>query len=161
MARNPQDEIDRCRDWLQFRFGIPVGVFDRLIIYQPNRKRLFCYPKGLQFLDLQTESIGFGLAKTRMQQPKLATSAVRVIGHLATRNFVDLSRDQVRSYFQRLELTLPQDAAPAIDGPGQVIVRYQQQPVGLGMWFYQADYEARLTSLFPKNWASQLGVLSN
>ena len=89
------------------------------------------------------------LTRDKAKQPKLSTQAALAMGSLATRNVIELSREEVDVYLARGSLPVSTDRAAACSGPGYVIVRHLGFALGMGT-LRHGPHRWVLDSLFPK-----------
>ena len=131
------------------RFGLPDTIFDQgRLIGDGNQRRLVaddhCPPE-------KPPAVATGLALTRdkAKPPKLSTQAALVFGGGATRNVIELEREEVDIYMDRGSIPLARDRVSACDGPGHVVTRYQGFALGIA-GLRGGDANWVLDSLFPK-----------
>lgn len=97
--------------------------------------------------------IATGLALTRQKaaSPKLSTQVALALGDRATRNFIELHRDEVDLYHSRQTIAVTPQRLQNCDETGHVIVRHQGFSLGIGN-LRQERSNCLVDSLFPKKW---------
>ncbi|MEM8962544.1 MAG: hypothetical protein AAGD38_13755 [Acidobacteriota bacterium] len=141
-------DATRFHDHLVDRFGIPHAVLDDFSVHQPGRQRLFMMRRGIDApMGFEIQAIGIPFAYTAGVEPRLTHGALRLLGHHATRNVIDLDHaDDASRFFTRDELDLPETLRSRCTAPGQVLVRYDGVVLGLA----RLDAEGRLRSQLRK-----------
>ncbi len=140
----PAPEVAR---WLLEWHAIPPHALSGII---PHRRT----GRGLHFAPVdhrppkrpKPELLGLILLRTTTRPPKISTEGASLLGHLATRQLVDLKEGQLAPYLGRETFPLAEEQWRELE-EGYVIVRYRGFGLGTGR-FRKAD--RRLCSLFPK-----------
>ena len=92
--------------------------------------------------------------KSRIKYPKLSTAASLAFGQLATRNFIDLDREQVHAYIDRHDFQVSVDQREHCSGIGYVLVKYRGYVLGVALFSPNEAGEGGLVhSMFPKGWS--------
>lgn len=149
---------------LESRFGMdPAWFTARYRFFEGGRKyvyvvsRAHAVPPGPEIA-----FSGIKLMRIAMKVPKLTTEAAVAVGHLATRNYVELSRPDAGRYLAREDITLDPQASAACTAPGYALVRLG--PVTIGTAYLEpadagsAQPAYRLRSWFPKHWSGVVRV---
>lgn len=137
--------LDQFSDY----FGFPKSIFDHAsVIGNGNQLRLMakdhCPPESPPAV-----ATGLALTRDRAKIPKLSTQAAVAFGRTATRNVIDMEREEVDLYMNRGTLSLAPGRVVSCDGPGHVLVRYRGFALGIGNLRKGDDFWL-LDSLFPK-----------
>ncbi|MEM7233303.1 MAG: RsmB/NOP family class I SAM-dependent RNA methyltransferase [Planctomycetota bacterium] len=151
----PLDEdAERGVQYVHEWFGIPRDTMES--------KRVFCGRKGGYYFVSKEhrppkipapDAIGLYAINTSLVFPKLSTGAALAVGHLASRNFVELDATQLIAYVERKKFPLSADATSSMRGRGYAVVRRRGKTIGLG--FYRPNESGgggELESYFPKGW---------
>jgi len=96
------------------------------------------------------QASGFPVIKRKGTWPKPSTAAAMRLGDRATRNVVDLTRDQRDAYQRRRAFTADPEQVRACTGRGYVIVRYAG--FSLGAAFLNGLDPPGIRSEFPRVW---------
>jgi NOL1/NOP2/fmu family ribosome biogenesis protein len=143
---------------LEERFGIAPSFFEAYVIVKPNPKHIYLARRGLLIPERpRPDSIGMPFMRIAMLHPKLSTPAAMALGPMATRNAIDVERDQLDAFIQRRTLWPSQAQLEQCTGPGYVIVRHEQFALGIGLLRFPRpdaeDVRPFVESMFPKGWA--------
>jgi len=142
--------LDLLEDNLS-RYGIAM---EKLSDYQfdlHRRKYISIYRAPAEFDFTRSISKGIPFLRFRMAHPKLTTAGAMLIGHLATRNIVDLNADEAKEFLKCELITIDSASTVDCDPKGFVIARCDN--VILGVAFYEEDEEGKwLKGLFPARW---------
>ena len=125
----------RFRDYLLERFGItlPEGVgFE-------GEKSLRVMNSELKEFKTTTPK-GFPASRMKGKFPKPSTNFIQLFGHLATKNRIELNREDALDYLQRKDLKTEQDAET-----GYVILTHKNATLGIG--FYRGK---EIENMLPK-----------
>ena len=143
------DDQDLVPNWCAERFGIDKVVFSQHRFWsKKNRGDVWITSAESVPVDLGKVS-AFGLLVMRRYPPRGKPTSVflqRFAGS-ANRNFVDLTRDQLRQYFAR-------DPLPINDpnlSRGSCVVRARGRVIGCGRWD-----EGLLINQWPKHYTADL-----
>lgn len=151
----PKPLEDEARWWslLEERFGLRQDMFPDFMLYAPNQRALSLIARD-HALPTQPAPMSAGLPflHTNMKYPKLTTGATLAIGHLATRNVLELEPAQVDAFFRREPVTPTSEQEAGLEGPGYVIARHQGITLGLGL--YLREPYVKVASMFPKSLAN-------
>jgi NOL1/NOP2/sun family putative RNA methylase len=136
------------------RFGLPEETFAGLRLVRRGKEGLAVVPRDLRPpARPAAQAAGLSFLHAGMRNPKLTTAAAMAFGAAATRNAVELDREEVGAYFARRDQELPAARTGTCTGPGYAVVRHRGVALGLG-WVRPAagGAPASLQSLFPKRW---------
>ena len=116
-----------------------------------RRKFMSIYKTPENFDSKNSISVGIPFLRFRMAHPKLTTAGAMLIGHLATRNIVELNAEEALDFLQCKLIKIGDDSIIECDQKGFVIARCDG--VVLGVAFHELDDEGRwLKGLFPARW---------
>lgn len=150
---SPLEDEERWWSLLEGRFGLRQDMLPGFMLYAPNQRSLSLISKDHALPTAPPPlSAGLPFLRTNMKFPKMTTGATLAVGHLATRNVVNATRDQVDNYFRRQPFTPTPEQCEALDGVGYVIVRHEGVTAGLGL--YLVEEEPKVASMFPKSLAN-------
>ena len=134
-------ERNDYRDYFVQRFGIPSEEMQNYRFFLRGRK-VWAYTGDV--LDVQgAEAIGIK-ALTLSGDAKPSTAFLRVIGHMATRNVIELSEEDADKYLMGEDIERDFDASP-----GYVIVKTGNHVLGCGL------YKGRLINQLPKKYRKE------
>ncbi len=141
---NPEQR-QRILAFFEERFGIPPEVFDpyELIVRGRNIWIVARSPHLRQAFSLVPHTVGLRLARETNLGIKPTSYGLQVFGHRATKNRVQLSREQAVRFLRGEELNLEADTPPE---PGFVVVSYEGDVLGCGLY----KTGGLLFSLIPK-----------
>ena len=92
-----------------------------------------------------------GIPASRMKGkfPKPSTSFIQLFGHLATRNTIDLEREDAIAYMEGkdLEFRPPQSTKSPNPETGYILLKYKNAALGIG--FYR-EKENKIECMLPK-----------
>ncbi|MEM7032180.1 MAG: RsmB/NOP family class I SAM-dependent RNA methyltransferase [Chloroflexota bacterium] len=163
-AQNPNDYATRFTPiepeimaTVTTRFGLPTDYFSAYHVFQRNQDRAYIvnqdhHPPPTP----EIEAAGVTLIKTGIRYPKLTTAGTRLLGQTAKQNYIDLTAEQVDSYFGRQTFAVPKSQCQHCTSLGYVLIRFNGYALGIG--FYRPDENdgtASVTSLFPKGWSAK------
>lgn len=136
------------------RFGLSPDAAAAMP-YQQGRRRAYLVNKAHQPpAHPAPDATGLLLAKTAVKYPKLSTAAAMLLGHAATRNFIDVDAAQAGAYLNRQQFAVTAVQTAACQGQGYVLVRHQGFTLGVGVFF---PPQGLVASLFPKAWSPGSG----
>lgn len=153
-------EETACEDEMAIlgeRFGITPDAFAGAKLYRQNRKVLSIaadpheLPRSPKVL-----SSGMPFMRLNMQFPKLTTAATLAFGHLARRNKIEVTEEQLDAYLSRRPFfpepgQLTEDAST-----GYVVLTFEGITVGLGLFYAATDERGgKVESLYPKAQANR------
>lgn len=106
------------------------GVVPRGVLHGRNDE-IWLFPEQFEHLQgkLRFDRIGLKLAETFKKGYRLTHEWALAYGGVATQGVVELDAANAREYMMGRDVWPEQDA-----GSGEVIVRYQGQPLGMGKW---------------------------
>jgi len=125
----------RFREYIQDRFGImlPEGVeFE-------GEKSLRVMNSELKGFKTTTPK-GFPASRMKGKFPKPSTNFIQLFGHLATKNTIELNREDALKYLQREDLKTTQESET-----GYVILTHKNAVLGIG--FYR---KGEIENMLPK-----------
>lgn len=133
-------------------YGWPEAIWQNLCAHRQTRR-------GLHLLaadhrppsEPAAQGRGLFFLRTNIRPPKLTTAGALLLGRQATRQFIELDREQRDAYLGRRSVT-PRAAQCADCRPGQVMVRY----LGHGLGVALLTRSGTLDSLFPSRWSANL-----
>ncbi|EIC21951.1 tRNA/rRNA cytosine-C5-methylase [Thiorhodovibrio frisius] len=147
-------EDDHWLPALAEHYGWPVDIWRGLMAHRQTRRGLHLLAADHAAPLLPTaEGRGLFFLRTNIRPPKLTTAGALLFGRMASRQVMELDREQRNAYLVRQTLT-PRPAQCADSRPGQVIVRYCGHPLGVGLFTRSGTLE----SLFPSRWSGCVGV---
>ena len=113
-------------DYFFERFGIEKAVFDGFGIYAGLKGKIYLGPKKLiEKPNLVTPGV---LIARDLKTVKPSTNFIQLFGHLAKKNFVELSKDDAVRFMKGEDLALEKTDAEN----GYVVVRYENYSLGCG-----------------------------
>lgn len=151
LAHLADSEHDEWLDGLIAKYGLPKDYWSR---YRINRQT----KRGLHLLAADhappavpaAEGRGLFFHRTNARPPKPTTSGALVIGPDVTRFRLELNREQRDAYLRR-ELFAPTAEQRAANPPGQAIVSYRGQMLGIAVLHRSGVIESQ----FPSRWSGQ------
>jgi 16S rRNA C967 or C1407 C5-methylase (RsmB/RsmF family)/NOL1/NOP2/fmu family ribosome biogenesis protein len=150
-SRNTDEALAAIAD-LELRFGIPEKTLASYVYHQRGRKYLYAASPSVHIPDgIDAAAIGLPVLRMQHHPAKLSTHGACLWGHLATRNVVELSRQQANAYLKRA-IVAP-DAAQIADcrTDGSIIVRWNGYSLGTAWLGRTPNGSPRLASLYPKS----------
>ena len=137
------------------RFGIPAASFVDHAAFERSRGRLYLVARDHRPpVDPKPDGAGLLFVKSRIKYPKLSTAASLAFGTRATRNFIDLNRQQVQAYIDRQDFQVPADQRVHCSGMGYVLVKYRGHVLGVALFSPDEAGDGGLVrSMFPKGWS--------
>lgn len=110
-------------EFFKERFGIEESAFDGFGLYMGSRGRVYLGPKTLIG---KPDVISPGLLAARVSNAiKPSTNFIQLFGHLATRNVIDVGKEDAAAFARGEDLAYEGDE-------GYVIVSYEGRPMGCG-----------------------------
>lgn len=147
-----EDATPHFQDLVE-RFGLPQETFQGLGVQRPNTRQLALVTTALGLPRRpKVHTVGLPFLYPKMGQPKPTSSAALILATAASRNVITLNREQTDLFLHRQDFDLAPEQAELCDGPGQVLVRYEDVPLGMAGLSLEGS-RPRLASLFPKGWA--------
>ncbi|MFP4310060.1 MAG: SAM-dependent methyltransferase [Desulfococcaceae bacterium] len=135
------------RAFLTDRFGLPETALSGLVLLEKPDKQLFLVAADHRPPILPDRLIGLPLLHLKGAAPKMTTAGALALGRDATRNVLDMEKEQRDLYLGRQTFQATEEQAKVLDG-GWVIVRYGGYPLGLGL--FRKD-TGLVESSFPKH----------
>ena len=130
-------------DFWEGRFGVPRETFDDYTFWEKGAGKVWVF-RGEVPSPIEIEALGMTFLRTRQEHWKPTTNAVQRFGRQATRNVVELDREQARAFASGEDQDLDWDgdwgylvAAREVDGVAE--------PIGVGLYLY-----GELRSVVPK-----------
>ncbi len=129
-------------DYLEERFGIGRRHFDAFGLYMGSKGRLFLGPKRVPG---QVRPVSVGILAARIGKAvKPTTNLLQLFGRYATRNVVQLSKEQAIAYLNGDDLKVSEkETRKATEG--YVLLKYLGFSLGCGML-----KEGTVRNLLPK-----------
>ncbi len=155
VREQPRYHVASMAEWAAYwetRFGIPAEAFAGRLFLRRGRGIDLVAEDHRPPLRPQPEAIGMPVLHTKGATPKPTTAAALDLAPRATRQVVDLTRDQVEAYLRRERVRLSATQAQACEEGGYVLVRYRGFGVGTALWRPEGATGGWLESLFPKGW---------
>ncbi len=133
------------------RFGIELDELNDFGFDTTRKKYISIHSVKGDYDNSHSLSIGIPFLKHRLSHPKLTTAGALLLGHLATRNIVNLDADQSRKYLKCELMDLENSALENCDDKGFVIARHDG--LSLGLAFQERDEDGLwLKGLYPARW---------
>jgi NOL1/NOP2/sun family putative RNA methylase len=153
---SPANTLDVDNEFLQIvvdRFGLLLEELQAYRCFEPGGGKLYLvnhdhHPPTIP----QPDASGILFMRTRVRYPKLTTAAALLLGHAATKNYVDVDDEQFNAYISRRDFTVPAEQSRRCTGVGYVLVRYRGFVLGVGV-FYPRENGGVVESMFPKGWS--------
>ncbi len=138
---------------LAAKYGLPDGAWDAYRARRQTRRGLHLVaadhrPPALP----KPEGSGLFFHRTNVRPPKPTTAGAMLFGRAATRSRLELTRDQ-RNRYMRREIFDPTPEQLDANPPGQVVVSYRGQVLGVAVLHRSGVIE----SLFPSRWSGCTG----
>ncbi len=138
---------------LRRHFGLPADAFTGLRFHARGDEIHATDAGHAPWPRPRPQSSGIPLIKRAGHWPKPTTAAAMLLGDRATRNVVDLNRDQRDAYQRRAAIAPDPEQLRACTGRGYVIVRYAG--LALGAAFLARRDPPELRSEFPRIWVPE------
>lgn len=138
---------------LDAKYGLPERTWGDFRVHRQTRRGLHLMAADHQPPSQpRAEGSGLFFHRTNVRPPKPTTAGAMLLGRVATRSRLELTRAQRDSYLRRetFDPTLEQIAG---NPPGQVILSYRGHPLGVGVLHRSGVIE----SLFPSRWSGCTG----
>jgi NOL1/NOP2/fmu family ribosome biogenesis protein len=131
--KDPQDPLLRKGlKFLEERFGLAPGLWDGLSFHRVGDDYWITTADAVRVDLPKIRRRGLRFLRTyRGPRFKWTTTAMMLFGTRATRNVVELSPEEAERFVRGEDLK--RDPLPPDCTPGQVILRYQGQPLGSGL----------------------------
>ena len=130
-------------DWWVDRFGVPRETFDGFSFWEKGKGKIWVLHGEVES-PLRIEALGMTFLRTRQEHWKPTTNAVQRFGRQATRNVVELDREQARTFARGEDQDLDWDG-----DWGYVVAAHEVagdvEPLGVGLFL-----RGELQSLVPK-----------
>ena len=130
-------------DWWVDRFGVPREAFDGFSFWEKGKGKIWVLHGDVDS-PLRIEALGMTFLRTRQEHWKPTTNAVQRFGRQATRNVVELDREQARTFARGEDQDLDWDG-----DWGYVVAAHEVagdvEPLGVGLFL-----RGELQSLVPK-----------
>jgi len=130
-------------DWWVDRFGVPRETFDGFSFWEKGKGKIWVL-RGEVDSPVRIEALGMTFLRTRQEHWKPTTNAVQRFGRQATRNVVELDREQARAFASGEDQDLDWDG-----DWGYVVAAHEVagdvEPLGVGLFL-----RGELQSLVPK-----------
>lgn len=151
MKRVPFSEIDGApyRRWWRERFAPPEDPFEGMRFYQRGRSNVWVGTAGLEGLEgTRTDAVGIHVLRISRRFWKPTSAAIVAFGGNASRNFVELSREEASGFLAGGELVLPEgDPRRGHVRRGFIVARYAGVALGCAEWHDRGA----LVSLIPRS----------
>jgi NOL1/NOP2/sun family putative RNA methylase len=133
-------------------YDFPENIISSHTAFRASKRGIFIVNAGHQSVSIpKPDGIGLYILKTEIRYPKLTTAGAKWLGALATKQFVELSDEQVYAYLQRAEILLTDAQVEHCQHTGYALVRYQGYGLGMGVLRRPLISGTwRLESLYPK-----------
>ncbi|MCA9924330.1 MAG: RsmB/NOP family class I SAM-dependent RNA methyltransferase [Anaerolineales bacterium] len=140
------------------RFGIDAEIFRPYTIFRVGKKKVYFVNADHQPLERPSpDAIGMHFMRTDGRYPKLTTGSATLFAPHVTRNFVEITAEQVIDFMARREFPVPAAQLIHCTGNGYVMLRFKGAWIGQGALYMDAEGEnGRIESLLPKGWAREL-----
>lgn len=133
------------------RFGLDTAVFDELASVRWSNRGLYLVNRELQLPDsVRLDSPGLFFIRTGHRHAKMTTEATLLLGQHATRNVIELTSAQAKTYLQRQIVTPTPAQTVSLTETGFVIMNYRGYPLGQGVFHTKSG---QIESHFPKAWS--------
>ena len=111
------------------QFGIPGSVFNDYLFVYKNNKIWICSKKLIKFdpSDLDIHDVGMLFAK-KFDSIKPTTSAVQLFGRYATKNIIELNRQQTDLILKGYDIDIDSNHKS-----GYVILKNKDDVIGIGL----------------------------
>jgi NOL1/NOP2/fmu family ribosome biogenesis protein len=138
-------------DWWDERYGIPRETFEHHSFWEKGAGKVWAF-RGEMHSPIKIEALGITFLRTRQEHWKPTTDAAQRFGHHATKNVVELGRDEARRF------VAGEDQQVEWDGDwGYLIAAHdfagEREPLGVGLYLH-----GKLRSQIPKGRRRDLSV---
>ena len=152
----PEADPEERLAMLARTFGIPPACFESRRFFQGSKEGVYVVNDDhLPPEAPRPDTTGLFFLRTDMKVPKPSTAAAMAFGARATRNVIDVSREQLHSYIHRRPIRVSAEKLASCDARGQVLVRHRGAALGVG--FLRPDPDGaggEVESWFPRGWVS-------
>jgi len=140
------------------RYGVDTAVFDPFTIFRVGKKKVYLVNADHQPLQKPVpDAIGMHFMRVDGRYPKMTTGAATVFAPHITRNFIDITPEQVIDFMARRELSILAAQLANCTGNGYVMLRFKGVWIGQGTLYMDAEGgNGRVESMFPKAWSRNL-----
>lgn len=130
--------------YFEDRFGIGLDVFQSFgLLESPQAYWLLSLSPQVEKLKrLRIHTAGIPVLRKMKQELKPTTTAIQIFGNRATKNIVNLNRQQAADLLKNEEMPFPSSMAP-----GYVILAYRRHFLGCGLYTGR-----RLLSQIPRSY---------
>lgn len=129
--------------YFEERFGIPRSTFEAYTFWEKGKGKVWAFRSELPS-PVPVEAMGLHLLRTRQRFWKPTTDGMQLFGRAATRNCLELSRVDARTFWRGETQEIAWDGEP-----GYAIVTHQiggaPEPLGIGL-----IVDEELRSMIPK-----------
>lgn len=133
------------------RFGLDERVFAGVTAVRWSNRGLYLVNRELQLPDsVRLDSPGLFFIRTGHRHAKMTTEATLLLGQHATRNVIELTSAQAKTYLQRQIVTPTPAQTVSLTETGFVIMNYRGYPLGQGVFHTKSG---QIESHFPKAWS--------
>lgn len=140
------------------RFGISPASLGGLALFEQKEKRVFMVSRDHQPpRQPQPDAVGTAFMSTRLKYPKLSTAAAMLLGRAATKNYINLTPQQVQAYVNRQDFSVSTRQSTYCTGIGYVLVRYRGFVLGVALYRPANSGGGVVQSMFPKGWSPNKG----
>jgi NOL1/NOP2/fmu family ribosome biogenesis protein len=133
----PIDGIKAVNYW-KSRFGMPEEAFREFRFYR--RAKSIWMSSDVDLPSLFYETVGIRVLSLNENLWKPTTCALQILGRYATKNFIDLGKEEARIFMAGESQEIQSQAEP-----GYVVVSHQGQVLGCGLYS-----RGKLISQIPK-----------
>ena len=130
-------------EWFEDRYGIEPAVLAEYSFWERGAGKIWAFCGDLD-TPVDIEGLGMTVLRTRQEHWKPTLEAVQRFGHHATRNVIELTREQATQFVAGEDQTLDWEG-----DWGYLVVTHElageQEPLGVGLYTYD-----ELKSMVPK-----------
>jgi NOL1/NOP2/fmu family ribosome biogenesis protein len=138
-------------DWWNERYGIPRETFDGYSFWEKGAGKVWAF-RGEMDSPMEIEALGITFLRTRQEHWKPTTDAAQRFGYHATKNVVELGRDEARRFVAGEDQPVEWDS-----DWGYLIAAHdfagEREPLGVGLYLH-----GELRSQIPKGRRRDLSV---
>ena len=121
-------------EWWEERFGIAPEAFEGYSFWEKGKGKIWILRGNLES-PIRIEALGMKFLRTRQEHWKPTTNAVQRFGRRATKNAVDLTREEARRFVRGDDQELDWDG-----DWGYLIARHElagdAEPLGVGLYLH-------------------------
>ncbi|WP_435179835.1 DUF7122 family protein [Halorussus sp. AFM4] len=121
-------------DWWDERFGVPPETFDGYTFWEKGKGKIWIL-RGDVASPIRIEALGMKFLRTRQEHWKPTTNAVQRFGREATRNVIELAREQARTFVRGEDQELDWDG-----DWGYLVATHdlagEPEPLGVGLYVH-------------------------